>query len=49
MAGEPSGLSLIDAVLVEVSKRWQIIQMTPGDLEQLNLLRREVVPVAATG
>lgn len=49
MAGEQSGLSLIHAVLVDVSKRWRGIRMTPGDLEKLNQLRGELVPLAATG
>jgi transposase-like protein len=49
MAGEQSGLSLIHAVLVEVSKRWRGIKLTRGDLEKLNALRSEVVPLAATG
>ncbi len=49
MAGEQSGLSLIHAVLVDVSKRWRGIKLTPGDLEKLNGLRSEVVPLAATG
>jgi len=49
MAGEQSGLSLIHAVLLDVSKRWRGIKMAPADLEKLNRLRGEVVPVAAAG
>ncbi|MFQ6048281.1 MAG: IS256 family transposase [Phycisphaerae bacterium] len=49
LAGERSGLSLIHAVLVDVSQRWHGIKLTPGDLEKLNALRREVAPLAATG
>lgn len=49
MASEQSGLSLIHAVLVDVSKRWRGIRLTRGDLEKLNALRSEVVPLAATG
>ena len=49
MANEQSGLSLIHAVLVDVSKRWRGIQLTPADLEKLNALRSRVVPMAATG
>ena len=37
MAGEQSGLSLIHAVLWDVSKRWRGIKMAPADLETLNL------------
>lgn len=46
---ERAGLSLIHAVLVDVSKRWRGIRVTPADLETLNALRTEVVPLAATG
>jgi len=49
MAGEQSGLSLIHAVLWDVSKRWRGIKMAPADLEKLNLIRGEVVPLAAVG
>ncbi len=49
MASERSGLSLIHALLVDVSKRWRGLKLTPGDLEKLNVLRSEVVPLAATG
>ena len=49
MASEQSGLSLIHAVLVDVSKRWRGIKLTPGDLEKLNALRSEVAPLAAAG
>ena len=48
MAGERSGLSLVYAVLVDVAKRWHGIRITPADLEKLNGLRAEVVPLAAT-
>ena len=37
------------AVLVDVSKRWRGIKLTPGDLEKLNALRSEVVPLAEAG
>jgi len=49
MAGEQSGLSLIHAVLWDVSKRWRGIKLTPADLEKLDLIRGEVVPLAAVG
>jgi len=45
---ERAGLSLVHAVLVDVSKRWHGIRITPADLETLNTLRAEVVPLAAT-
>jgi putative transposase len=43
---ERAGLSLVYAVLVDVSRRWHGIQMAPADLEKLNALRAEVVPLA---
>jgi len=43
-----AGLSLIHAVLVDVSRRWHGIRMAPSDLEKLNVLRAEVVPLAAS-
>ena len=49
MDGEQSGLSLIHAVLWDMSKRWRGIKLTPADLEKLNLIRGEVVPLAAAG
>ncbi len=49
MASERSDLSLIHAVLVDVSKRWRGIKLTPGDLEKLNALRSEIAPLAAAG
>lgn len=49
MANERSGLSTIHAVLVDVSKRWRGIKLAPGDLEKLNALRSEVVPLATAG
>ena len=49
MASERSDLSLIHAVLVDVSKRWRGIKLTPGDLEKLNALRGEITPSAAAG
>lgn len=49
MASEQSGLSLIHAVLVDVSKRWHGIKLAPGDLEKLHALRSEVVPLAVAG
>ena len=45
---ERAGLSLIHAVLVDVSKRWRGIRISPADLETLNALRAEVVPLAMT-
>jgi len=49
MAGEQSGLSLIHAGLWDVPKRSRGIKPTPSDLEKLNLIRGEVVPLAAAG
>lgn len=34
---------------MDVSKRRRGIKLTPGDLQKLNVLRSEVVPLAATG
>ena len=48
MPDERAGLSLIHAVLVDVSRRWHGIQMAPADLEKLHALRAEVVPLAAS-
>jgi len=48
MPDERAGLSLIHAVLVDVSRRWHGIRMTPADLEKLYALRAEVVPLAAS-
>lgn len=48
MPNEAAGLSLIHAVLVDVSKRWHGVRITPGDLEKLNQLRAEVAPLAAS-
>lgn len=48
LPNEQAGLSLIHAVLVDVSKRWHGITITPADLEKLNALRGEVVPLAAS-
>jgi transposase-like protein len=48
MPNEQSGLSLIYAVTVETAKRWHGIKMTADDLEKLNVLRAEVVPLAAS-
>jgi len=45
---ERAGLSLVHAVLVDVSRRWRGIKITPADLETLNTLRPEVVPLAAS-
>jgi putative transposase len=45
---ERAGLSLVHAVLVDVSKRWRGIQITSADLETLNALRAELVPLAAS-
>ena len=48
MPDERAGLSLIHAVLVDVSRRWHGLRITPADLEKLNALRAEVVPLAAS-
>jgi len=48
MPNEQSGLSLIYAVMVEVSKRWHGIKLTAADLEKLNVLRAEIAPLAAS-
>lgn len=48
MAGERSALSLVHAVLVDASKGWHGIRMTPGDLEKLNALRAELAPLAVS-
>ncbi|MHC4090588.1 MAG: hypothetical protein ACYSVY_09985 [Planctomycetota bacterium] len=45
---ERAGLSLIHAVLVDVSKRWHGIRITPGDLEKLAALRAQIEPLAAS-
>jgi len=45
---EEAGLSLVHAVLVDVSKRWRGIRITPEDLEKLTALRAEVAPLAAS-
>ena len=45
---ERAGLSLVHAVLVDVSRRWSGIKITPADRETLNALRAEVVPLAAS-
>lgn len=45
---ERAGLSLIHAVLVDVSRRWRGIRISPADLETLNALRAELVPLAAS-
>jgi hypothetical protein len=47
MTCDQSGLPLIHAVLVDVSKRWYGVPLTPEDLEKLNTLRSELVPLAA--
>lgn len=48
LGGEQAGLTLLYAVMLDVSKRWRGIQMKPGDLEKLYALRGAVVPLAAT-
>ncbi len=48
LPNEAAGLSLIHAVLVDVSKRWHGIRITSADLEKLNALRAEVAPLAAS-
>lgn len=45
---ERAGMSLVYAALVDVSKRWRGIRMSPSDLEKLSLLKAEVAPLAAT-
>ncbi len=45
---EGAGLSLVHAVLVDVSRRWRGLRMTPDGLETLNALWAEVVPLAAS-
>jgi transposase-like protein len=45
---EKAGLSLLHAVLVDVSRRWRGIKIAPADLQVLNALRTEVVPLAAS-
>lgn len=45
---ERAGLSLLHAVLVDVSRRWRGIRMNPLDLEALNALRTKVAPLAAS-
>jgi hypothetical protein len=46
MPGETAGLSLVYAVLVDVSKRWRGLRVTPGDLGKLAALKAEVAPMA---
>jgi len=48
MPHEAAGLSLIHAVLIDVSQRWRGITITADDLETLNRLRAEVAPLAAS-
>lgn len=48
MPNEEAGLSLIHAVLIDVSKHWRGIKITTNDLEKLNALRAEVAPLAAS-
>ena len=45
---EEAGLSLVHAVLVDVSRRWRGIKITPADLETLAALRAEVAPLPAS-
>lgn len=45
---ERAGLSLVHAVLVDVSRRWRGIRISPADLETLNALRAELVPLATS-
>lgn len=45
---ERAGLSLVYAVLVDVSKRWHGIRIAPGDLEKLAALGGDVEPLAAS-
>ena len=46
MPGETAGLSLVYAVLVDVSKRWHGLRIEAGDLETLAALKAEVAPLA---
>lgn len=48
LPNEQSGLSLVHAVLVDVSKRWRGIRITPQELAVLNELRGEIRPLRAT-
>ena len=48
MPDEQAGLSLLHAVLVDVSRRWHGIRITPADLETLHALRAEVAGLAAS-
>ena len=45
---ERAGLSLVHAVLVDVSRRWHGIRITASDLEKLSALRATVAPLAAS-
>ncbi|NIV35554.1 MAG: IS256 family transposase, partial [Anaerolineae bacterium] len=45
---EQAGLSLVHAVLLDVSKRWHGIRIAPRDLEKLALLRSKLEPLAAS-
>jgi len=45
---ERAGLSLVYAVLVDVSKRWRGITISPADLDTLSGLRVKVAPLAAS-
>jgi putative transposase len=45
---EGAGLSLVHAVLVDVSQRWHGIRMAPGDLEKLAALRAQLEPLAVS-
>lgn len=49
LGGEKAGLALIYAVTTDVARRWRGIRMEPADLEKLNVLRQEVVPLKAAG
>jgi len=44
---ERAGLSLVHAVLVDVSRRWQGLPVTPANLKTANIPRAESVPLAA--
>ena len=46
MPGETAGLSLVYAVLVDVSQRWHGLRIEAGDLEKLAALKAEVAPLA---
>ncbi len=48
MPKEQAGLPLIHAVLIDVSRHWRGIKISPGDLKKLNAVRAEVAPLVAS-